>query len=265
MGKKIEKAVQQMESWAKDPAHGYDQTFRWGEKGDYDCSSSIIEALERAGIPAKTNGATYTGNMYQVLTSLGFVDVTDKVDKYTGDGVIRGDILLNHVNHVAMSVGNGKIVQASINELGTSTGGQPGDQTGTEFYIRFFYSYPWDCVLRYVEAGETADTGQKTVSENVSLSSGSVPFSDIDIECAGRIKRDVVCRIGIGEHTQQAGLFPMLRKGALVDIVKGTRITSEKGVKKEKWVLVRIAHPEKGFVCEYIPYNVIGRFSDRSD
>ena len=31
---KIEKATQQMEAWANDPAHGYDQTYRWGEKGD---------------------------------------------------------------------------------------------------------------------------------------------------------------------------------------------------------------------------------------
>lgn len=262
MGKKIERSVQQMIDWANDPAHGYDQTYRWGEKGDYDCSSAIIEALERAGIPAKTNGATYTGNMYQVLIKLGFKDVTDKVNKYTGDGVIRGDILLNHVNHVAMSIGSGKIVQASINELGTVSGGQPGDQTGQEFHIRNFYSYPWDCVLRYVEAEETVDTGQKTVSGSVSQ---KVPFSELDIECAGRIKEDVVCRIGIGEHTPQAKLFPMLRKGALVDIVKGSKITNERGVKKEKWVLVRIAHPTEGFVCEYVPYNVVGRFSTKSD
>ena len=26
---KIEKAVQQMEAWANDPKHGYDQTYRW--------------------------------------------------------------------------------------------------------------------------------------------------------------------------------------------------------------------------------------------
>ena len=39
---KIEKAVQQMEAWAKDNSHGYDQIYRWGEKGDYDCSAAVI-------------------------------------------------------------------------------------------------------------------------------------------------------------------------------------------------------------------------------
>jgi len=33
---KIEKAVQQMEAWAGDDSHGYDQTYRWGQHGDLD-------------------------------------------------------------------------------------------------------------------------------------------------------------------------------------------------------------------------------------
>ena len=41
---KTEKAIQQMEAWAKDNSHGYDQTYRWGERGDYDCSSAVIQA-----------------------------------------------------------------------------------------------------------------------------------------------------------------------------------------------------------------------------
>ena len=31
---KTEKAIRQMENWAKDDSHGYDQDYRWGEKGD---------------------------------------------------------------------------------------------------------------------------------------------------------------------------------------------------------------------------------------
>ena len=46
---KIEKAVQQMETWAKDNSHGYDQIYRWGEKGDYDCSAAVIQACQNAG------------------------------------------------------------------------------------------------------------------------------------------------------------------------------------------------------------------------
>ena len=40
---KANEATSLMEKWAADDKHnGYDQIFRWGEKGDYDCSSGII-------------------------------------------------------------------------------------------------------------------------------------------------------------------------------------------------------------------------------
>lgn len=48
---KTEKAIRQMETWAKDDSHGYDQDYRWGEKGDYDCSSAVIQAWQNAGVP----------------------------------------------------------------------------------------------------------------------------------------------------------------------------------------------------------------------
>lgn len=152
----IEQATKQMENWANDSSHGYDQTYRWGEKGDYDCSSAVITAWELAGVPVKSNGATYTGNIYDVFTKLGFQDVTGKVSLSNGSGLIRGDVLLNHVHHVAMYCGNGKEVEASINEMGTATGGAPGDQTGKEFLIRSYRNYPWDCVLRYTGGSEAS-------------------------------------------------------------------------------------------------------------
>lgn len=152
----VEKAISQMESWARDDTHGYDQSNRWGP--NYDCSSAVIQAWENAGIPVKSNGATYTGNMYSVFTKCGFVDITSSVNLASGAGLARGDILLNHVHHTAMYCGNGQIVQASINEYGTTTGGQSGDQTGREFYIRSYYNYPWDCVLRYQGADTSTNT-----------------------------------------------------------------------------------------------------------
>lgn len=148
---KIEKATQIMEAWAADDSHGYDQIYRWGEKGDYDCSSAIIQACENAGIPVKSNGATYTGNMRSVFLRTGFKDVTASVNRATGAGLIRGDVLLNNRYHTAIYVGNGKEVEASINEKGTATGGKPGDQTGREFLVRSYRNYPWDCVLRYTD------------------------------------------------------------------------------------------------------------------
>lgn len=144
----VEKAVLWMENTAADDSHGYDQIYRWGEYGDYDCSSAIIEAYQQAGIPVKTNGATYTGNMYDVFKKCGFRDVTSTVNLQTGAGMLRGDVLLNHVHHVALYCGNGMEVEASINEFGGATGGQPGDQTGAEFLKKPYRNYPWNCVLR---------------------------------------------------------------------------------------------------------------------
>lgn len=151
---KIETAISQMETWAVDDSHGYDQQYRWGERGDYDCSAAVIQAWELAGVPVKSNGATYTGNMRGVFLRCGFEDVTSLIDLASGTGLQRGDVLLNVVHHTAMYCGAGQEVEASINELGGTIGGQPGDQTGREFLVRPYRNYPWDCVLRY--SGESA-------------------------------------------------------------------------------------------------------------
>ena len=152
----VEKAIQWMENLANDNSHGYDQRYRWGERGDFDCSSAVVTAWTQAGIPVKANGATYTGNIYSVFTRLGFKDVTSSVNLANGAGLVRGDILLNHVHHVAMYCGNGKEVEASINERGGATGGTPGDQTGREILIRSYRNYPWNAVLRWTGDGPSA-------------------------------------------------------------------------------------------------------------
>lgn len=150
-GQKIEDAVRWAVNIADDDSHGYDQTNRWGP--DYDCSSLLIQAWENAGVPVKSNGAVTTRNMYDVFTACGFQDVTSEVSMAAGTGVQRGDILLNHENHTAMSIGNGQVVQASQNEFGGVRGGEPGDQTGQEIWITGYYNYPWNCILRYPGGG----------------------------------------------------------------------------------------------------------------
>lgn len=152
---RINKAIKWMEETAKDDRHGYCQDHRWGTDGDYDCSSAVITAWEQAGVPVKTKGATYTGNMLSVFIANGFQDVTALVNRSTGAGLVRGDVLLNTVHHTAMYCGNGKEVEASINEKGTAHGGKPGDQTGKEFLIRSYRNYPWTNVLRYTGNGVT--------------------------------------------------------------------------------------------------------------
>lgn len=162
-GELVENAVLWMISIANDDSHGYDQESRWSP--DYDCSSFVITGYEQAGIPLKTNGATYTGNMKQVALNTGFEEVAWNNDV---NNLVRGDIILNELRHVCVYIGDGQIVQASINELGTTTGGQTGDQTGREIYTRSYYtySYGWDCVLRY-GGGSTGGTGGNIPSDYV--------------------------------------------------------------------------------------------------
>lgn len=148
---KTEQAIAYMEQIAKDDTHGYDQTKRWGNP-DFDCSALVITAWEKAGVPVKTKGATYTGNMLSVFKKCGFQDVTKTVNLNTGTGLKRGDVLLKTGSHVAMYCGNGKLVHASINEKGKTTGGKAGDQTGKEICIRSYYNKPWSNVLRYTES-----------------------------------------------------------------------------------------------------------------
>lgn len=140
----IDAACVQAVEIADDPAHGYSQANRWGP--DYDCSSFLIHVWQTVGVPVRDTGASYTGNMKEAFLKCGFADVSAYVNLATGSGCAAGDILLNERNHVAMSLGGGQMVWAS------TAGGhpEPGDQTGTEIRIGAFYSYPWDCCLRFL-------------------------------------------------------------------------------------------------------------------
>lgn len=127
---------------AADDSHGYDQAYRWGERGDFDCSSMVVTALRQAGLD--TGGATYTGNMRYYLAQHGFVWMTDF-------SLLQvGDVLLNTVYHTAVYLGNNLLVHASGNEYGEAIGGQPGDQTGSEICVRSYFWRPWDGYLRYI-------------------------------------------------------------------------------------------------------------------
>ena len=141
---KVEKAVEWAVDVAEDNSHGYSQANRWGNP-DYDCSSFIITAWQQACVPVKVNGASYTGNMRAAFLIAGFKDVTPSINLATGAGLIRGDVLLNYVNHTAMYIGDGKVVHAR----GSDGHPEAGDQTGNEIRIQPYWNYPWDCVLRY--------------------------------------------------------------------------------------------------------------------
>lgn len=143
---KVEYAVQWCLNIANDDSHGYSQYHRWGP--DYDCSSMIITAYQNAGIPVKDAGATTTYNMQPTFQKCGF-EVVRNWNKATGEGLIRGDVVLNVNHHVELYIGNGQLVKASQDEYGGIAGANPGDQTKQEIRTSGYYNFPWDMALRY--------------------------------------------------------------------------------------------------------------------
>lgn len=154
------------------PGFGYDWGERYGgpetvtwniegrnytlQVGDYDCSSSVItawqKALEGTDHQGALNGATYTGNARAVFEHSGLFYSSWEDAK-------RGDVYLNDVHHMAMCQDGGNdgvygydaLSEFCINENGDVWGGERGDQTGYESYVHGFYEYwaGWDPTLHY--------------------------------------------------------------------------------------------------------------------
>ena len=206
MKSKVEAATEWMENLANDNSHGY----AWGGWGpqDYDCSHAVITAWEQAGVPVKTRGATYTGNMKPVFLNCGFKDVTPSIDFVSGSGLKRGDVILNYAEHVVMYVGPGKIVHARSSEGNTI----PGDQSGNEIRIQpyFVYSKGWDCVLRYpVESvNYDDDTGDAEPANPVSPKTGLL----VDGECGPDTWKALAARM------------PVVREGSMSGIVMAMQL-----------------------------------------
>lgn len=226
---KTEKAVTWAIEIANDPAHGYDQDNRWGP--DYDCSSLVISAWQQAGVPVKTKGATYTGNMKSVFLSCGFKDVTSKVNLSTGSGMKRGDVLLNIASHTVMHIGNGQVVSASKNENNGYHGGKPGDQSGKEIKLQSYYNFPWDCVLRYTEDSSTTDPDPETqpTAGNAKIRKGqgyANKFANAGISITG--KRDAATKKA-GVKVLQTALNRDYGAGLDVDGIWGTNTDNALG------------------------------------
>ena len=158
----IDRFCDRMRYWCDEGNLGYCQTHRWNiyEGGEADCSSLVIFALREAGF--KTGDASYTGNMASELCAHGWVRCPNNGNPS------KGMILLNERCHVAAWLGD-CLAQASINELGTVAGGEPGDQTDRETNTRSYYNYPWDFYLEYF--------GGSSGGEETPVSGGSL---DVD-------------------------------------------------------------------------------------
>lgn len=181
-----EKAAQIHEHLVTHSSHGYSQYSRLGDggsetftlsdgtpitlaTGDRDCSSSVIDAYQKAGVNVK---ATYTGNMRRGFLETGLFTWHPWGDGYQAK---RGDIYLNETHHTAMCLGNGKLSEFSRSEK-YSIDGVEGDQDGWESHIRNFYIYShgWDGVLAYTGPMFTKESEDDEMTECVI----NIPKSD---------------------------------------------------------------------------------------
>nr|DAQ12796.1 MAG TPA: N acetylmuramidase [Caudoviricetes sp.] len=137
---KVDTYTDFMVAIANDNSHGYSQIHRSGNP-DYDCSSLVADALQKAGFNVNVNSTTR--NLYEQLKRCGFTSCNRPFKK--------GDIHLAVGHHVCVSTDSEHIVHASIDENGTTKGRKSGDQTGKEICIRKYYtpSYGWSYHLRY--------------------------------------------------------------------------------------------------------------------
>ncbi len=131
----VESAISWAERIANDNSHLYSQKVRWGPS--YDCSSFVISAFKNAGVD--TGSASYTGNMRSQFTQHGFTWIPWSQIGGVGN-LVRGDILLNEVNHTELYLGNSKMVGAHSSKYAAA------DQISVVGYSN---NSNWDGVLRY--------------------------------------------------------------------------------------------------------------------
>lgn len=248
----IETAIKWMEDTARDNSHGYSQVHRWGP--DYDCSSAVITAWESAGVHVKSKGAGYTGNMLGAFKKCGFKDITKDVDLKTGKGLQRGDVLLNTHHHTAMYCGNGKEVEASIDENGKVVGRLTGDQTGREFLIRRYRNFPWTNILRYEEP--TAAAGVAKETKPAATSTKEVPGKVYKDNSAKKGKKyKVVCSSlnlrKTGNTNKDSLILTVLHRNDTA-MWYGYYEVDSKG---NRWLYV-IANGQTGWACEKIGKSV---------
>ena len=150
-------AAQRMTYYCESDIMGYDQSQRMSEY-ETDCSQLVLrcydEALKYYGFEGlDTSG--YTGNMCEICAAAG-ATVLD-FDGNLNDLDV-GDAVVNIGNHTEMYVGGGMFGGANQDENGNISGGEAGDQTGKEVYLKGAYQYGWDKVITWCNIDVAAKT-----------------------------------------------------------------------------------------------------------
>ena len=106
--------------------------------------------------------------------------------------------------------------------------------------------------------------GTKFCTPNYSLVKDTTPVSDSDTvkkqntrAYIAQIKKDTKCYTKSSKKSPSK-LFPKLKKGAVVEVMKYTK-TDSSGL---KWSFIRIPHPTDGFVFEFIPKGTFTRITE---
>lgn len=106
--------------------------------------------------------------------------------------------------------------------------------------------------------------GTKFCTPNYSLVKNTTSDSDSDVfkkqntrAYIAQIKKDTKCYAKSSKKSPSK-LFPKLKKGAVVEVMKYTE-TDSSGL---KWYFIRIPHPTEGFVFEFIPKGTFTRITD---
>lgn len=173
------------------PEHGYSQLGRYGTvgscavgtdagtiyvtKGDRNCSSAVCESWELA--LATCCGDTYGINRYNSTWTMKEMFLNSGLFEWHGINDFSatcGDIYLDIDCHTAMcidgSADNDLLAEFSLAETG-GIDGEPGDQTGNESSIHWFYEANWDGILHYIggdqEAAETHEATESSVTPDI--------------------------------------------------------------------------------------------------
>lgn len=106
--------------------------------------------------------------------------------------------------------------------------------------------------------------GTKFCTPNYNLVKNTTSVSDSDTvkkqntrAYIAQIKKDTKCYTKSNKNSLSK-LFPKLKKGAVVEVMKYTE-TDSSGL---KWYFIRIPHPTEGFVFEFVPKGTFTRISE---